>query len=149
MRSPRGTPGRAAVLFASGALAALAGCGEDTPKGELVNPPPDSATSYLDNPCTRTNSARLRRFHVTDDGFRPRKIVLRAGTPVMFINCGDERHTVTKVKGRGPDFDSGTLAPREKFERTFANIGTQHIVDKRTGEKMVINVRGLPGQPQK
>lgn len=138
----------AAALLGSGALAVLAGCGE-TPKGELVKAPPDSATDYLDDPCTRPNSARLRRYHVTDDGFRPRKAIVRDGTPVAFINCGTKVHTVEKVSGRGPEFDSGTLAPREKFERTFAYIGTHRIVDRRTGAKMTIEVEGLPGEPQK
>jgi hypothetical protein len=120
---------RTAALIASGAIAVLAGCGE-TPAGELVESPPDSATDYLDDPCSRSNGARLRRFHVTDEGFRPRKVVIRSGTPVMFINCGDQQHAVAKASGRGPGFDSGPLAPRE------------------TGHEMVIRVEGLPGQPQ-
>ena len=150
MTSRRRVPGRVAALVGFAALATLAGCGDDPPKGEVVSAPPDSETKRLDDPCSRPNSERLRRFHVTDDGFRPRKIIIRAGTPVAFINCGEKSHTVTKVEGRGPDFDSGPLEPREKFERTFADIGTQRIVDRRNpGAKMTIRVDGLPGEPQR
>lgn len=150
MTSVRNAPGGAAVaLVASAALVALAGCGEDTPKGKAVTAPSDAKTDYLDDPCSRPNSARLRRFHVTDDGFKPRKIIIRSGTPVAFINCGDKPHTVTKVAGRGPDFDSGPLDPGEKIERTFAYVGNQRIVDRRNpGAEMIIQVDGLPGQPQ-
>jgi plastocyanin len=135
------------ALLAGGTLVVLAGCG-DTPEGQVVAVPSDKETSYLDNPCSRPNSARLRRFHVTDDGFQPRKVVIRAGTPVAFINCGTKAHTVTKVAGRGPTFDSGPLKPRAKIERTFAYVGTQKIVDRETGAKMTIEVGGMPGQPQ-
>ena len=133
----------------SAALALAAGCGDDAPEGEVVTPPPDSKTNYLDNPCSRPSAERLKRFHVTDEGFRPRKVVIRTGTPVAFINCGKKPHTVTKVSGRGPKFDSGTLQPRQKIDRTFAEIGTQRIVDRRNpGAEMIIRVTGLPGQPQ-
>ncbi len=138
---------RFAALLATGVLVVVAGCGS-TPEGEVVAAPSDKETSYLDDPCTRPNSARLKRFHVTDDGFKPRKIVIRAGTPVAFINCGTKAHTVTKVSGRGPEFDSGPLEPRAKIDRTFAHVGTQKIVDRETGAKMTIRVSGLPGQPE-
>ena len=133
-------------------LVALAagGCGGDElPEGKLVGGPADSKTSYRDDPCKRAGHERRKIFHVTDNGFRPRKVVIRSGTPVTFINCGDKPHTVTKASGRGPDFDSGTLQPREKLDRSFPYVGTVKIVDRRNrGARMIVEVGGLPGEPQ-
>jgi plastocyanin len=130
------------------AAVAVAGCGGDSPAGQVVDSPADSETSYLDDRCVRSGAERLKLFHITDEGFKPQRVVVRTGTPVRFVNCGDEPHTVTKVAGRGPKFDSGTLESREFFDRTFADIGTQRLVDERTGNEMIVDVRGLPGQPQ-
>ena len=135
--------------LATAALAVAAGCGGEERQGTVVSAPPDSATSFLDDPCTRQGAERRKLFHVTDEGFEPRRVVIRTGAPVTFINCGDEPHTVTKTSGRGPDYDSGTLEPKEKFERTFTAIGTHRIGDERNpGAEMVIEVEGLPGEPQ-
>jgi plastocyanin len=144
------TPRRAAALFATAALLTAAGCGgESDLDGTTVSGPSDAETAYLDDPCTRPSGHRRKRFHVTDEGFKPRKTVVRSGIPVTFINCGDKPHSITKAAGRGKAFDSGTLQPRQKYEVTLASIGTLTFVDRHNPEaKMTIEVSGLPGEPQ-
>lgn len=138
-----------AALIATVALPAVVGCGGEERQGTVVDSPPDSATTFLDDPCKRQGSERRKRFHVTNDGFAPKRVVVPDGTPVTFINCGTAPHTVTKTRGRGQDFDSGVLQPGDKFEHTFIAIGTHTIVDKRNpGAKMILQVQGLPGEPQ-
>lgn len=148
MTDRRGTAARAAVLLGFGALV-IAGCGGETKPGETVGGPPDKATSYRDDPCTRTTTERRKHFHVNDEGFLPPRVVVNAGGPITFVNCGKKTHTVTKASGPGAKFDK-TLKPREIMERSFPNIGTVTIIDRRNrGAKMVIDVSGQPGQPQK
>ena len=74
----------------------------------------------------------------------PKRVVVRSGRPVSFINCGDEVHTVTKAGGRGESFDSGTLQPGEQFDKTFVTVGTQRIEDRHNpGAGMTIEVEGF------
>ena len=137
------------LVTLTAALAAAVGCGGEEREGKTVSAPSDAETSYLDDPCSRPSGARRKRFHVTDEGFRPRKTVVKSGVPVTFINCGDKPHTVTKVAGLGEDRDSGTLEPREKFQFTFTTLGTVKFADRHNPDAtMTVKVAGLPGQPQ-
>ena len=138
--------GHAVVLLVS---VAIAGCGGDDPESTIVDSPSDAETKLYDDPCTRAGGKRLKRLHVTADGFQPSKITVRGGSPVTFINCGDEPHTVTKVSGRGENFDSGTLQPRERFDKTFVTEGTHRLIDRRNPDaEMVVEVTGSNKEPQ-
>jgi len=149
MTRRRGTRGRMATLLATAALPTVAACGNDEPGGTTVSPPPDSATSFLDDPCARQGGERRKFFHVTENGFSPKRVVVGSGAPVTFVNCGKGPHTITQVGGRGEDFDSGTLQPRERFDKTFVSIGTHRIADPHNpGAEMIIEVEGYPGEPQ-
>ena len=139
------TPGPAMGVLAAATLFVAVGCGGEEREGTTVSGPSDAETSYLDDPCSRPSGARRKRFHVTDDGFRPRKTAVRNGVPVTFINCGTKPHTVTKAAGRGDDLSSGTLQPREKFEVTLTELGTITFVDRENpGAKMTLKVSGQP-----
>ena len=142
----RVVPAAVAAAFASVVVAA---CGGDDPESTIVDSPSDAETKLYDDPCTRASGERIKRLHITADGFRPRKLTIRGGRPVTFINCDDEPHTVTKVSGRGENFDSGTLQPRERFDKTFVTEGTHRLIDRRNPDaEMVVEVTGSNKEPQ-
>ena len=53
--------------------------------------------------------------------FEPETLTIEAGTTVQWINEGKKVHTVTD---ENEAWDSGSLAPGEKFSKTFDNKGT-------------------------
>ena len=65
------------------------------------------------------NAARTR-VKIVDFGFKPKRVEIPQGTRVLWVNRGDEGHTVTARNG---DFDSGDLAPGEKFSHKFLDTG--------------------------
>jgi plastocyanin len=137
------------ALVGAALVALAAGCGGEEPQGTTVSGPSDAETSVYDDPCSRHGAERRRWYHVTAEGFRPRKVIVGGGTPVTFVNCDDEPHTVTKASGRGEKFDSGTLQPRERFDKTFVSTGEHRIVDRRNpGAEMIVEVRGSTAEPQ-
>lgn len=70
---------------------------------------------------------------ITDKGFEPAKIAVKAGEKVVWKNATQKEHTVTaSVKPAEPGqeaqekplFDSGPLKPGSSFEFTFTKEGT-------------------------
>ena len=60
------------------------------------------------------------KVRIVDFGFKPKRIEIPQGSRVVWLNKGDEGHTVTARNG---DFDSGELAPGEKFSHKFLDTG--------------------------
>ena len=60
-------------------------------------------------------------FLIEDDSFEPRDAVVDPGTTLMWINRGQEQHTVTADDGQ---FDSGVLNPGDTFLTTVEGSGT-------------------------
>ena len=54
---------------------------------------------------------------ISDHHYHPRTIVVWPGTTVIWVNNGDQGHTVTSRNGLWND--SGVLAPGEEFQVTF------------------------------
>jgi len=60
-------------------------------------------------------------FLIEDDYFEPTDAVVDPGTTLMWINRGQEQHTVTSDDGQ---FDSGVLEPGDTFLTTVEGSGT-------------------------
>ena len=60
-------------------------------------------------------------FLIEDDYFEPKDAVVDPGTTLMWINRGQEQHTVTSDDGQ---FDSGVLNPGDSFLTTVEGSGT-------------------------
>ena len=59
-------------------------------------------------------------FLIEDDYFEPKDAVVDPGTTLMWINRGQEQHTVTSDDGQ---FDSGVLEPGDTFLTTVEGSG--------------------------
>lgn len=59
-------------------------------------------------------------FLIEDDYFEPTDAVVDPGTTLMWINRGQEQHTVTADDGQ---FDSGVLNPGDSFLTTVEGSG--------------------------
>jgi len=60
-------------------------------------------------------------FLIEDDYFEPTDAMVDPGTTLMWINRGQEQHTVTSDDGQ---FDSGVLNPGDTFLTTVEGSGT-------------------------
>jgi plastocyanin len=60
-------------------------------------------------------------FLIEDDYFEPTDAMVDPGTTLMWINRGQEQHTVTADDGQ---FDSGVLNPGDSFLTTVEGSGT-------------------------
>ncbi|HEU4356693.1 MAG TPA: cupredoxin domain-containing protein [Actinomycetota bacterium] len=65
------------------------------------------------------------RVRIVDFAFRPRRIEIPRGTRVAWKNRGAVGHTTTSRAGI---WDSGTLAPGDRFSRVFRSRGTFRYV---------------------
>ena len=65
-------------------------------------------------------AALATKVKIVDFGFKPKRVEIPQGTKVVWVNRGDEEHTVTARNG---DFDSGELAPGAKFSHKFLDTG--------------------------
>ncbi|HEX6329880.1 MAG TPA: hypothetical protein VF129_01130 [Actinomycetota bacterium] len=63
----------------------------------------------------------IARVRILDNRFRPRVVTVRRGTKVRWANAGRRNHTVT---ADDRSFDSGLLAPGDRFARRFRRTGT-------------------------
>ena len=60
-------------------------------------------------------------FLIEDGYFAPTDAVVEPGTTLMFVNHGQEQHTVTSDDGQ---IDSGVLEPGDSFLTTVEGSGT-------------------------
>ena len=67
------------------------------------------------HPAPSAAPAAARSVAITDATVTPGALVVAPGTPVVWLNTGRNRHTVTEEDGR---FGSGTLVPGEEFHIT-------------------------------
>ncbi len=65
-------------------------------------------------------SAARTRVKIVDFAFRPKRVEIPQGTRVLWVNRGSEAHTVTSTTGK---FDSGELAPGERYSKRFKQTG--------------------------
>jgi plastocyanin len=60
------------------------------------------------------------RAKIIDNAFSPKRIEIGQGTRIVWRNRGANTHTVTSNTGL---FDSGNIAPGEKFAKKFKKTG--------------------------
>ena len=60
------------------------------------------------------------KVRILDFRFAPRRVEIGQGTAVVWRNRGDETHTSTSRTGL---WDSGNIAPGDKFRRRFNDTG--------------------------
>ena len=92
----------AAFVVALVALLALVGCSGGAPSNPEVS---DISTSP--------------KVSITDSGFSPTEVSIKAGDTVTWTNDGKIPHTVA-----GEGFDSGAINPGKSFSRVFETPGT-------------------------
>lgn len=71
-------------------------------------------------PAGDPGTSTLRTVGVDMEGieFVPERVSVRAGQRVRWTNQDSTTHTVTKVSGPGPDFDSGEIGANGTYEYT-------------------------------
>lgn len=99
------------AAFAAGVVAfGTAGCFSE----RVTGPGGPTAQELCDG--TQPNVVRIRNF-----AFGPAELRVPRGTTVTWANCDQDTHTSTSDAGV---WDSGSLTPLTKFERTFDQAGT-------------------------
>jgi plastocyanin len=63
--------------------------------------------------------ARVKMLDRTRNVFRPGSVTISRGDRVVWVNRGDVTHTAT-----GARWDSGAVAPGERYRRRFRHVGT-------------------------
>ncbi len=80
-------------------------------------------------------------INIKDLMFEPDKVEVPAGTTAIFLNNDKVPHSVVKVGGPGPDFDSGPIEPGATYQQIFRDTGTVRIEDDQSSDtKMQIKV---------
>ena len=70
--------------------------------------------------ASETSGPFSTRVRILDFRFAPRRVEIGQGTAVLWKNVGDQTHTST---GRNGLWDSGDIAPGDKFRRRFNDTG--------------------------
>jgi plastocyanin len=93
------------------------------------------STAYSDYSATlfSSNPAQTGRVEMHDNWFSPRRMIVRPGTTVRWVNFGDGTHSTTSDDGL---WDSGDLAPGGSFSATFHRQGTYHYRSRTNKREM-------------
>lgn len=108
------------VFAASGAMVALASCGDNQMAFAPQAPPRSEAGRQAD--CNVQVSIVANAATLGDKSYSPNPVTIARGATVTWTNNDTIPHTVTAK----PDvilFDSGTIAPGETFAHTFVGAG--------------------------
>jgi plastocyanin len=107
-----------------------------TPTATLSPSPTSSPTSTWTPTATYTPGPNTVTVDMGNYYFSPRRIAVRPGDTVRWVNTSDLPHTSTSSDGR---WDSGIVEPGGYFERTFDDAGTfdyiceLHVAQGQTG----------------
>jgi plastocyanin len=83
-----------------------------------ASPPPAPSDVPKPQPAAATPIVQI-----TDSGFVPDQITIKAGEAVLWTNDGSRVHTATALTG-APRFDTGGLATHQTAKVSFATPGT-------------------------
>ncbi len=86
----------------------------------LTDMPTVAPPEETDSPIGAGEKASVRMSGIE---FLPGDVSVRTGQPIEWVNEDQTEHTVTKVSGPGPDFDSAELGPGERFEQKVEDRG--------------------------
>ncbi len=106
-------------LFAAISLLVLAGCSS-----------PESGGSDDDSQSTMTDSPGMKMVSMVDDSFRNANFSTSPGGQAMYMNQGNNEHTVTIHRVGDPATTTKidkTLQPGTTETYTFAVAGTYHV----------------------
>ena len=130
---PRGPRTEAVSALASGVLAAgllVAGCGGGEGGSRSVRPAPGGSG-------TRAPHVDMRATR-----YVPANVVVRRGGEITWRNSDPFAHTVTKVSGPGPRFDSGPLARGATYRLRFSRPGViRYVCTIHPNQRGTITVR--------
>lgn len=92
----------------------------------------------------REGGGRSVVVRITDEGFQPRAVSIRAGQTVRWVNDDDSPHAVEQTTGPGSGFGSDRLAPDDVYSRTFVDLGRFGVEDPRNPDapRGEVNVTG-------
>lgn len=62
-------------------------------------------------------------LHIADDFFQESEIAVVKGTVVMWVNDGENEHTVTSAAGAVERWDTGELKPGQRGSHAFSRAG--------------------------
>ena len=108
------------VLLIACLALTIAACGDDDDDGGGGGGA--TATEQTDTgaaPPEEGGGGEAAAVDIPDISFEPADLTVKVGTTVTWTNSDDIPHTVTKVGGPGPEFDSGDLNSGDTFEQTF------------------------------
>ena len=130
----RTVPALARCLVAAGLLAAgavAAGCGggeEDGSRGA--------------SPAPGRSSSRAPQVDMRATRYVPEDVVVERGGAITWRNSDPFAHTVTKVSGPGPRFDSGTMAGGATYRLRFPKRGViRYVCTIHPNQRGTITVR--------
>jgi amicyanin len=101
-----------------GYVANRGGGGTGVAKATVVSDPPAPPASPTASPQMAANQVVIDNFK-----FEPRRLTVKAGTKVTWINRDDVPHTATST-AKPRAFDSKTLDTDGQFSHTFSAPGT-------------------------
>lgn len=74
---------------------------------------------------------------ITDTGYSPATLSVKAGTAVRFVNNGTTKHTASDDAG---DWGTGTLNPGESFSKYFKSAASLNFHDAYSSAKATISI---------
>lgn len=121
---PFSSMNRRVTLALSCAVLALpvAGCGGDDKKSSGGGSPSGSA------PADSGSGTSAVKVGMKDIQYVPKDVKVKKGGTITWTNSDTVTHTVTKVKGPGPEFNSDNLEVDATFEQKFTVAGTINYV---------------------
>lgn len=102
---------------------------ETSPGGQPIQLAPSESPEVSSSPTVSESPAATTTISISDTGFTPAKIVVKAGTTVTFMNNGQALHRPasnphpTHTDLAGFDAQKG-LATGESYSFTFTKVGT-------------------------
>jgi plastocyanin len=81
-------------------------------------------------PVAATGDSDAVEISMVDDRFEPTGLTVTVGTTVAWVNNGGQWHSVAAYDG---SFESGKIAPGERFLHTFTMAGTYQYICKHHG----------------
>jgi plastocyanin len=102
---------RLAILF--GAIAVIVGCGSNSSPAMSPTPTPTTTSGSVSIPVGARTAGSA--------GYTPNPVTITAGSTVTWTNNDTIAHTSTSDTGV---FDSGNIAPGERYSFTFNTRGT-------------------------
>jgi plastocyanin len=110
-----------ALLSLAVAAGAIAGCGSDNKSSSSTPPPPPPAATTPATTPSASSTGDVVKVTMKNIKFVPENITAKVGQKIEWTNTDTPPHTVTAQSGA--KFDSGNMAPGDKFSYTPTKAG--------------------------